>query len=74
LTEGASTMADQPPKKKRKRGPKSKMRCEDYFVNEYQECPGCMTNRVKGNKKERCSYKPPPGAEGVPDRQVYLTT
>ena len=31
-----------------------------------------MTNRAKGNKKERCPCKPPPGAEGVPDAAPAL--
>jgi hypothetical protein len=65
----ASSLSD---RRRRERGPKSKVRCADYFINGYQGRPGCMTNRAKGNKKERCPHKPPAGAEGVPDAAPAL--
>ena len=50
------------------------MRCEDYLINEREECRGCMKNRDKGNRKERCSYKPPLGTEGAPEKAPALPT
>ena len=43
----------EPARKKKKRGPKSKRRCPDFFP-EKDWCKGCLKNAAKGNNKEGC--------------------